>query len=76
MFFKYIHIPSLIISFLIGIALMIITNAHKKKVYVYPTPETYSKLLYTDKVGNCYRYKQSILDCPVKKTIFNIPIQS
>jgi hypothetical protein len=75
MFLKFIHLKTFIISFILGLSIMVFTNAHKKKIYVYPTPETVDNLLYKDKADNCYIYKQSIVKCPTPKKIFNIPLQ-
>jgi hypothetical protein len=77
MFFRFVHYKTFFISFIIGIISQVLTNAHKVKITVYPTPETYAKILYKDKADNCYRYEQEIVKCPPKKTsIFNIPIQN
>jgi len=61
----YIHLPTFLISFAIGLLFVYLLGAEKKVIHVYPTPENYAKLLFKDNAGQCFQYKTTEVDCPL-----------
>jgi hypothetical protein len=48
-----------------------------KTIYIYPTPETFDKLLFRDKSENCFAFNEVQLNCPTDESKINqIPIQT
>lgn len=73
---KYINIPFFLISFLFGLFAMYITMPDTRKIFIYPTPENVAILQYRDKTGNCFSFKEKVVECPIdEKDISKIPIQ-
>jgi len=74
---RFIHFPVFLASFLIGVLVVYIYVPTNKKIYVYPTPETVDILQYRDKTGQCFSFKQKVVDCPKDESkVEKIPIQS
>ena len=74
---KYINIKVIIISFIIGLIYIYISDDYKKIIYMYPTPDNVDSLQYKDKTDNCFTYKLKELKCPSDDNlIHNIKIQS
>ena len=74
---KYIHLPALIVSFLLGLAIMYFYIPLNRQIYVYPTPENEDYLQYKDLAGNCFSFERVDVSCPTdEKQIEKIPIQS
>jgi len=77
MILNYISIPIFIISFAIGLFFVYILGPERKKIYIYPSPETVGKVLFRDKANNCFYFEEQIVECPSDITkISTIPIQS
>lgn len=72
---KYLNIPIFLISLVMGLLFIFIWIPDKQEVLVYPTPNTATKVMYEDLVGNCYRYRSEEIDCPKDSSIKEIPIQ-
>jgi hypothetical protein len=73
---KYINIPVFLVSLAIGIFIMYVLMPDTRKIYVYPTPENVDILLYRDKTGNCFKFDEKQIPCPVNKSLINqIPVQ-
>jgi hypothetical protein len=52
------------ISLAIGLFFGYVTAKTPRIVFKYPTPYNSEKIVYTDRVGNCYKYKASETKCP------------
>ena len=67
--FKFIHLPALILSFLIGLfAVFFSMSGDVRKVYIYPTPENIRLLQFKDNTDTCFEYTSSEVTCPTDKT--------
>lgn len=74
---KYINMKVIIISFIIGLIYIYISDDYKKIIYMYPTPDNVDTLQYKDKTDNCFTYNLKELKCPSDDNlIHNIKIQS
>jgi len=75
--FKFIHLPVFLISFVLGVLFVYLVEPQTKKVFVYPTTETWDKIKYKDAVGNCFGFEQTEVECPTDKSLISeIPAQS
>jgi hypothetical protein len=70
---KYISLPTFIASFIIGLIFIYCLGPDQKTVYIYPTPENYTKNLYKDNAGQCFEFKPQETDCPLMPK--SIPVQ-
>ncbi len=52
------------ISLAIGLFFAYVTAKTPRIVFKYPTPFNSEKIVYTDTVGTCYKYKASEVQCP------------
>lgn len=66
---QFISVPLFIASLCIGIFVVYITEPNMHVVYVYPTPNNVNKIQYKDKLGNCFRFKQTKVQCPKNNKI-------
>ena len=64
---KYIDIKIFLFSLLLGLLFMYLTNGHKKKVHVYPSPENWEDIIVKDKSNECFKFVQTSLECPADK---------
>ena len=65
-----------IVSFIIGLIYIHLTQAPPRIVIKYPTPHNAGKITYVDDAGVCYKYKMEKASCPAnKKNINTVPIQ-
>lgn len=70
---KYINLPIFSLSFVIGvIAVYIMGQNQKRKIYVYPTPETIDALQYKDHANNCFTVKHTNVKCPIDAEKINV----
>ena len=60
---KYISLPLLIISFLIGILHAYFNGSKKQIVFVYPTTDNINKLQYRDKGDICFNISANKTNC-------------
>jgi hypothetical protein len=73
---KYINFPVFLVSLAIGILFVYLFQPELNVIYVYPTPDNQNKILYKDKIENCFKFNAEEVECPDDKTkIKNIPIQ-
>ena len=73
---KYINFPVFLVSLAIGILFVYLFQPELNVIYVYPTPDNQNKILYKDKIDNCFKFNAEEVECPDDKTkIKNIPIQ-
>ena len=69
-----INLPVFIVSLIIGLIYVFISNPNQEKIGVYPTPGNAGKVVYADKAGLCYAYEPELVKCP-KNGGKRIPIQ-
>jgi hypothetical protein len=75
-FIKYVNVPVLIITIIVGFFIVNFTSEEMRKIYVYPTPENVDLLQYRDKTGTCFSYKQTSVTCPANSAdISKVPAQ-
>ena len=75
-FLKYINFPVFIISFAFGMFAVYVTMPETKKIMVYPSPDNVDIIQYKDKAGNCFRFQETKVKCPVKESdISKTPLQ-
>lgn len=73
---KFIDFKIFFISLALGIFFVYINQPAPTIIYVYPTPKNADKIQYKDKLGNCYDFEASEVNCPTNKDeITSIPIQ-
>jgi hypothetical protein len=73
---KYINLTVFIISFALGVFAVYIMAPDKRKIVVYPTPDTVHNVQYKDEAGNCFQYKQTKVSCPKDKSLITkTPVQ-
>lgn len=76
MFYKYISLSALLISFVIGVFLCYYWEPEITPIIVHPTPQNSGKIVYKDKLDTCYIYKTKEVSCPKDTTkIKEIPIE-
>lgn len=62
---QYVSLPVFIASFIIGLIFIYCWGPEQQSIPVYPSPSTYSKLQYKDKVGQCFELKPTETECPL-----------
>ena len=74
---KFLNIRLFLISFTIGIfAVYIFNNNDKRKIIVHPTPDNIDKIQYKDDSENCFKFKQTQVNCPSDdKELHKVSIQ-
>ena len=76
MLLKYISLPIFIISFALGLLFVYVLGPETKNIYVYPTPQTYSKYQYKDNADQCFEFKPVSDVCPINPlAIKTVPVQ-
>ena len=70
---KYINIKVIIISFIIGLIYIYISDDYKKIIYMYPTPDNVDTLQYKDKTDHCFQFSAKLVNCD--NTSKHIPVQ-
>jgi hypothetical protein len=71
---KYLNVPIFIISFILGLIFVHLSDVPTEKIVVYPTPGNCGKIEYADKANNCFVFRQTKVACP-KNGAKKIPIQ-
>ena len=76
--FKFINIPVLIISFIIGLfAVYYSMSGDIRNIYIYPTPENVDKVLFKDNANTCFYFDPKIIECPKDENLISsVPIQA
>lgn len=73
---KYISIPIFIISFIIGMVYIYMSNPPTRSILIYPTVDNNNKFQYKDKADNCFNFAAKEEKCPFNPgTLKTIPIQ-
>lgn len=76
MILNFISIPTLIISFIIGLVIVVFFNPENKIRYIYPPPNVKKKFYIKDNANNCFQYLSEEVNCPKNKNkIMDFPIQ-
>lgn len=70
---KVVRVNYLVVSFAIGMFFVWMQSKERKKVYVFPSPDTVENVQYTDSSGMCFTYKQEHVPCPADKKKIHIP---
>ena len=74
---KLFSLPIFIISFILGLIFINLSEKPSKIIYVYPTPDNVHKFEYKDKAENCFEYEATLVNCPSDlKKIKVIPVQN
>ena len=77
MLLDYISLPVFLISFALGLFFVYILGSEQKVIYIYPTPENYTSILYKDSADQCFEYAVRETKCPLNPlAIKTVPIQS
>jgi|TARA_R110002072_G_scaffold293386_2_gene462698 hypothetical protein len=77
MFKRLFSLPVFILSLILGLLFIYLSESEKEVVYVYPTPYNLDKVEYKDSVGNCFDFSADKLKCPDDNTLIKkIPIQT
>ena len=73
---NFINIPVFLLSLALGILFVYLFQPDLSVIYVYPTPDNQDKILYKDKIDNCFKFNSQQVKCPENESkIKNIPIQ-
>jgi hypothetical protein len=73
---KYISIPVFILSFLIGLVYIHLSNAPTRNITIYPTIDNMGKFQFVDQAENCFKFIPHEKKCPfMSNSIKQIPIQ-
>lgn len=76
MLIKYVSIPIIIFSFLIGLLFIYILGPEEKLIYVYPNPTNFNNIQYKDGASTCFEYILKDVKCPFNPFSINtIPSQ-
>lgn len=70
---KYISLPVLFVSFIVGLICIFIFGPETKTIYVYPSVEKYNDILYKDKADRCFQMIPKPVECD--STAATIPVQ-
>lgn len=74
---NHISLPVFLISFALGLFFIYIMGPEEKHIYIYPTPDNYTSVLYKDKTDECFQYKPVAVNCPLNPFSINtVPAQS
>jgi hypothetical protein len=66
---KFINIPVLIISFLVGLfAVYYSMSGDMRQIYIYPTPDNVQLLQFKDNTGTCFEFKETEVTCPADES--------
>ena len=61
---KLFSFNTFIISFIIGIIFIYLSEKPSKIINIYPTPDNINVFEYKDKASNCYEYIAEEVQCP------------
>ena len=73
---KYISLPIFLGSFAVGLFFVYILGPEAKTIYIYPSPENYTKTQYKDNADQCFQFKPVETKCPINPfSIKTVPVQ-
>ena len=70
---KYISIPLFILSFMLGMVYIYLSNPPQRSILIYPTVDNNNNFQYKDKADQCFDLSAKLVDCT--NSAKNIPIQ-
>lgn len=74
---KFIHIPTLFISFSLGLFLAYSFGPSLRDIVVYPSQDVMKTIEYQDKSGQCFEFDMVGEKCPLNPDLIHqIPIQA
>jgi hypothetical protein len=62
------HFRIFLISFSLAFLYVYIVAPERRAIIKYPTPFNSKKVIYHDKIDNCYIYESQKVECPVDPT--------
>ena len=73
---KYISIPLFVLSFMIGMVYIYLSNPPQRSILIYPTVDNNNNFQYKDKADNCFTFEAKEQKCPFNTgPLKKIPIQ-
>ena len=73
---KYISLPIFLGSFAVGLFFVYILGPEAKTIYIYPSPDNYTKTQYKDNADQCFQFKPVETKCPINPfSIKTVPVQ-
>ena len=73
---NYISLPIFLISFAIGLFFIYVLGPESKTIYIYPSPQNYTKNQYKDNAEQCFQFKPVETQCPINPfSIKTVPVQ-
>ena len=73
---KYISLPIFLVSFAVGLFFVYILGPEAKTIYIYPSPENYTKTQYKDNADQCFQFKPVETKCPMNPfSVKTVPVQ-
>lgn len=75
MVLKFISPIAFVISLIVGLAFVYLSQPGPDIIRVYPTPDNVSQLQYKDRAGVCFNYSAIPVECPSNGTALTIPVQ-
>ena len=74
---KYISWQIFLGSFILGLAFIFIVGPETKTVFIYPSPDIYTKILYKDDAGTCFKITPKETKCPLNPfSVTEFPVQT
>ena len=58
-----ISIPVLVVGFVIGLVLSMLSRPSKRVLYVHPNPDNHQDYVFRDMSGTCFSLEQMKVDC-------------
>ena len=72
--FGKLNLFALIISFCVGILYVYISAPPPNIVMKFPSPNNAGKVVYKNKLNECYKYDYSKVDCNLSKNVKSQPV--
>jgi hypothetical protein len=73
---KYISIPLFVLSFMLGMVYIYLSNPPQRSILIYPTVDNNNNFQYKDKADNCFTFVAKEQKCPFNTgPLKKIPIQ-
>ena len=77
MLLNYIDLRIFMVSLAVGLFFVYILGPEMKTVYIYPSPENITKILFRDKAEQCFNLQPQEVECPNDSSLFaQVPVQT